>query len=200
MYKERLCWNCQFMMTESYSELCLMITVLCQTLSSCLSLDVIVLCLEDPGFEHRHGKVMFLSYKPSRLAMEPTQPSVQWIQGYFSGVGVNQSWRGVHRSPPSSADVVGSRQGRGKLQLFTFIVYCLRHPVFRKLTLFPSSGTSVAISVLFWVHWIEIMSVRDCLCHGMRTCGDIQTKLQVGQIGGRVVKNTTRILYRRCIF
>lgn len=52
--------------------------------------------------------------------------------------------------------------------------------MFRKLTQFPSSGTNVAISVLFRVHWIELMSVRDCLCHAMRTYGDIQTKLQVG--------------------
>jgi len=68
--------------------------------------------------------------------------------------------------------------------------------VFRKLTLFPWSGTSVAISVLFRVHWIELMSVRDCLCHAMRTFGGIQTKLRVGLFLTSVIGRGLAVSFR----
>jgi hypothetical protein len=68
--------------------------------------------------------------------------------------------------------------------------------VFSKLTLFPSSGTSVAISLLFLVHWLELMSVRECLCHAVKTYGDIQTKLQVGLLLTLVIRRRVAVSFR----
>jgi hypothetical protein len=39
--------------------------------------------LDGPGFESRHGQVIFSPHKLSRLALEHTQLPIQWVPGFF---------------------------------------------------------------------------------------------------------------------
>ena len=56
--------------------------------------------MDGQGIESRWGQVFS---QPSRLALEPTQPPMQWVPGLFWGV----KWlgSGVDHPPPSSAEV-----------------------------------------------------------------------------------------------
>jgi hypothetical protein len=55
-------------------------------------------------FESRQGLGSFLFATVSRLALVPTQPSIQWIPGALS-LGVKLPRRETDRSLPSSAEV-----------------------------------------------------------------------------------------------
>ena len=52
--------------------------------------------LDGPGIKSRWGRDF---QHPSRLALGPTQPPVQWVPGSFPGV--KQSGRGADHPPPS---------------------------------------------------------------------------------------------------
>ena len=60
--------------------------------------------LDDPGIEFRWGR-----YFPhlSRPGLGPTQPSVQWVRGFFpgGGGGIKRPGRDVNHAPPSNAEV-----------------------------------------------------------------------------------------------
>jgi len=60
--------------------------------------------LDDQGFESRQGLGIFLFTTASRLAMRPTQPSVQWVQGALP-LWVKLTESEADHSPPSSAEV-----------------------------------------------------------------------------------------------
>jgi hypothetical protein len=56
--------------------------------------------LDGPGIESRWGRDF---QQPSRPALGPTQPPVQWVSG--NSLGVKRPGRGVDHPPPSSAEV-----------------------------------------------------------------------------------------------
>jgi hypothetical protein len=47
---------------------------------------------------------IFLFTTAFRTALEPTQPTIQWVPGALS-LGVKRTVREAHHSPPSSAEV-----------------------------------------------------------------------------------------------
>jgi len=55
--------------------------------------------LNGPGIESRWGRDFL---HPSRLALGPTQPPIQWVLGLSQG---KQPEHGVDHPPPSSAEV-----------------------------------------------------------------------------------------------
>jgi hypothetical protein len=57
-----------------------------------------------PGFDSRRGLGIFLQTTPSRTALGPTQPPIQWVPGALS-LGVKRPRREADHSPPSSAEV-----------------------------------------------------------------------------------------------
>jgi hypothetical protein len=62
---------------------------------------------EESGFDSQWRKEIFLFSVISRLALGPTQPSIQWVPGaLFPGV----KWQGheADHVPPSSAEVKNS--------------------------------------------------------------------------------------------
>jgi hypothetical protein len=70
--------------------------------------------LDGPGIESRCGKDFT---NPSRRALGPNQPPVQWVPGLF--LGVKRPGRGVDHPPPSSAEV------KEKVKLY---LYCPSGP------------------------------------------------------------------------
>ena len=56
--------------------------------------------LDGPGIESRWGEI----FRPSRLALEPTQPPVQWVPALSRGK--LRPGRAADHSPPSSAAVM----------------------------------------------------------------------------------------------
>jgi hypothetical protein len=56
------------------------------------------------GFDSRRGLGIFPFITACRMALGPTQPSIQWVQEYFS-LGVKQPGREADHSPPSSTEV-----------------------------------------------------------------------------------------------
>jgi hypothetical protein len=56
------------------------------------------------GFDSRRRLGIFLFTTPSRTALGPTQPPIQWVPGALS-LGVKRSGREADHSFPSSADV-----------------------------------------------------------------------------------------------
>jgi hypothetical protein len=59
---------------------------------------------DDRGFEFRLGMGIFLFTTVSRPALEPTQPTIQWVPGALF-LGVKQPGREANHSPTSSAEV-----------------------------------------------------------------------------------------------
>ena len=55
--------------------------------------------LDGRGIEYRWGRDF---PRPSRPALGPTQPPMQWVRGSFPGIKFPE--RGVHHPPPSSAE------------------------------------------------------------------------------------------------
>jgi hypothetical protein len=60
--------------------------------------------LNDLGFEVRHGLRIFLFTTVSRQALEPTQPTIQWVPGALC-LGIKRPGREVDHSPPPSPEV-----------------------------------------------------------------------------------------------
>jgi hypothetical protein len=58
--------------------------------------------LKSPGIQCRRKRDFPHS---SRLVLGPTQPTVHWEQDLFPGNEAAGAWRGLNRSPPSSAEV-----------------------------------------------------------------------------------------------
>ena len=58
--------------------------------------------LDAPGIEYRVGRVGEFP-QPSRPALRPTQPPVQWVPGHFPGG--KAAGRGIGRPPISSVKV-----------------------------------------------------------------------------------------------
>jgi hypothetical protein len=56
------------------------------------------------GFDSQQGLGIFLFTIASRMALEPTQPPIQWVSGAFF-LGVKQLGCEADHSPPSSAEV-----------------------------------------------------------------------------------------------
>jgi hypothetical protein len=56
------------------------------------------------GFDFRREMGILLFTTLSRMALGPTQPSIQWVRGALS-LGVQRLGREADHSPPSSADV-----------------------------------------------------------------------------------------------
>jgi hypothetical protein len=56
------------------------------------------------GFDSRRGLGISLFTTVSRMALESTQPPIQWVLGDFS-LGVKRPGREADHSPPSSAEV-----------------------------------------------------------------------------------------------
>ena len=59
--------------------------------------------LDGPGTESRWGRDI---PHPSRPALGPSQPPIQWVPGLFPGV--KRPGRGVDHPPPSSVEVEGT--------------------------------------------------------------------------------------------
>jgi hypothetical protein len=60
-----------------------------------------------PGFDSRNDEI-FLFSTPSRPALGPTQPPIQWVSGAISSE-VKQPGREADHSPQSSAEVKNGR-------------------------------------------------------------------------------------------
>jgi hypothetical protein len=65
---------------------------------------VIRLRAGQPGFDSWQGQEIFLYATVSRLALGPTQPSIQWVSG-APFLGVKQPGCEADHSPLSSAEV-----------------------------------------------------------------------------------------------
>jgi hypothetical protein len=57
-----------------------------------------------PKFDSRQEQEIFLYSKESRLALEPTQPPIQWVPGALFW-GEKRSGRKADHSPASSAEI-----------------------------------------------------------------------------------------------
>jgi hypothetical protein len=60
--------------------------------------------LDDRGFKSQQGLSIFLLTTPSRSALEPTQPTIQWVRGGLS-LGVKWPGREADHSPQCSVEV-----------------------------------------------------------------------------------------------
>jgi hypothetical protein len=63
--------------------------------------------LDDVGFESWQGLGICLFTTPSRAALGPPQPPIQWVSGALS-LGVKRPGREANHSPPSSQRVRGA--------------------------------------------------------------------------------------------
>jgi hypothetical protein len=79
--------------------------------------------LDDWGFRSQQGLGIFLfTTAVSRLALGPTQPPIQWIQGALS-LGVKQPDHEDDHSPPSSAKAKNAWSYTSTPQ-YTFMAWC----------------------------------------------------------------------------
>ena len=69
------------------------------------------------GFDCQFGQEIFLFCRTSKSAVGTTQPPIQWVPGFFSGV--KRPGRQVNHSPPSSDDV------KSKWSCTSTILICL---------------------------------------------------------------------------
>ena len=90
--------------------------------------------LDGPGIEFRSVRDFL---QPSRPALGPIQPPVQWV--LVLSLEVKVSGSGVYQSPPSSAEL------KERVQLYLYSLFGLRDLFWGELYLFP----------LFSVHFIE---------------------------------------------
>ena len=74
--------------------------------------------LDGPGIESRWGRDFV---HPSRSALGPTQPPIQWVPSFSRGV--KRPGRGVEHPPPSSVEV------KERVELFLYSTSVLSWPV-----------------------------------------------------------------------
>jgi hypothetical protein len=93
--------------------------------------------LDGPGIESQWGRDL---PHPSRPALGPTQPPIQWVPGLFPGVKC--SGCSVNHSPPSSAEV------KERVELYLFTPLWPSWPVHLYFYLYLKKNTDLTLHVV----------------------------------------------------